>query len=234
MPISQGWGMTEISPVGLHVLAARRVHRRRRRHAGRDPGDRRHARCPASRRGSSTRTRRRNCPGTTERPGELEVRRSVGRAAVLPSDAPGEQFSAGRLAAHRRRRRDLTARLHPPRRPHQGPDQVRRRVDQLGRSGEPDHGASRRWPRPRSSRSRTRSGWSGRWPWSCSSPDTEVTSAELMDYLRERGPEPVGAARRHRLHRRAAEDQRGQVLQAGPAGQVQRLPAGQHLSRTRP
>ena len=40
-------------------------------------------------------------------------------------------------------------RLHPARRPHQGPHQVRRRVDLLGRARERDHGATRRSPRPR-------------------------------------------------------------------------------------
>ena len=54
------------------------------------------------------------------------------------------QVVGGRLAAHRRRRHRRLRGLHEDHRPHQGPDQVRRRVDQLGRSGERAHGPSRR------------------------------------------------------------------------------------------
>ena len=72
--------------------------------------------------------------------GELQVARAVDRVRLLPRRARGRLVHRGRLAPHRRRRDDQRRRLHPDRRPHQGRDQVRRRVDLVGRTGERDHG----------------------------------------------------------------------------------------------
>src|SRR4051794_16224576 len=72
------------------------------------------------------------------------VRRPVGRGVVLPRRAWSGGFGevlAGRLAAHRRRRRDHAGRLPAAHRPVEGHHQVRRRVDLVGGSGERGDGA---------------------------------------------------------------------------------------------
>ena len=86
-------------------------------------------------------------PTTGERAavGRRGARRAAGQRAVdrrrlLQRRALRRLVHGRRLAAHRRRRDDRLRGLHPPRRPHEGPDQVRRRVDQLGRARERDHG----------------------------------------------------------------------------------------------
>ena len=84
--------------------------------------------------------------------GELEVRGPVGHRRLLQLRRPrGRREVPRRLAAHRRRRLDRRARLHPPLRPRQGRDQVRRRVDLLGRPGERADGATTTSSRRRSS-----------------------------------------------------------------------------------
>ena len=128
------------------ALGVRRRQRGRRRPTSGPP--------PASRR-SGVEMRivdaetREELPWDNEAVGELEARGPWIARQYYRTDEPGEQFSARRLAAHRRRRRDLRTRLPAAGRPDQGPDQVRRRVDLLGRPGEPDHGATPRWPRRR-------------------------------------------------------------------------------------
>ena len=66
--------------------------------------------------------------------------RPVDRRRLLRRRPLGRVVHRGRLAAHRRRRDDLARGLHPARRPHQGPRQIGRRVDLLGRARERDHG----------------------------------------------------------------------------------------------
>ena len=84
--------------------------------------------------------------------------------------------------------------------------------------------ATRRWRRPRSSASRTRSGTSVRWP----------ASSSKQGETPDRGGDPrapraaggqVVAARRRRVHRRGAQDQRRQVLEEDPARALRRLRA---------
>ena len=80
--------------------------------------------------------------------GRQERGRDPGARAVHRRRLPRGADRAGevhrrRLAAHRRRRLDRRARLRAHRRPHQGSDQVGRRVDQLGRPGERADGARR-------------------------------------------------------------------------------------------
>ena len=100
--------------------------------------------------------------------GELQVRGPWCAQDYYNPDAGVRAHDRRRLDEDRRRRGHGRVRLDPHRRPHQGPDQVRRRVDQLGRPGERDHeppggegGRGHRHPA-------TRSGTSGRWPASSS------------------------------------------------------------------
>ena len=135
--------MTETSPVasiGVPRAALRR--RRRRGRAGRPA--RRAPGIAVPRRRAPDRRRRtpaRRCRGTTRPPASCRsagpwiaqrlLQRRARRRARSPTDG---WLRTGDVAAIDR------VRLHPPRRPHQGPDQVRRRVDQLGRARERDHG----------------------------------------------------------------------------------------------
>ena len=66
--------------------------------------------------------------------------RPVDRRQLLRRRAGRRVLHRRRLAAHGRRRHRRRGRLHPPGRPHQGPDQVGRRVDLLGRARERAHG----------------------------------------------------------------------------------------------
>ena len=56
----------------------------------------------------------------------------------------------------------------------------------------------------------------------------ELTREEVLEFLARAALE-VAAARRRRVHRRGAEDQRRQVLEEDAAGQVRRLPAADGL-----
>ena len=75
--------------------------------------------------------------------------RPVDRLAVLPRRERRHAVHRRRLAPHRRRCDRRPLRLGEDRRPHEGPREVRRRVDQLGGAGERDHGAPEGgWRRP--------------------------------------------------------------------------------------
>ena len=80
------------------------------------------------------------CRGTARPSGELQVRGPWIAAGVLQRRPLARVVHRRRLAQDRRRRHRRRRRLHPPRRPHQGRREVRRRVDQLGRARERDHG----------------------------------------------------------------------------------------------
>ena len=161
-------------------------------------------------------------PWDGESSGELQVAGPWIAASYYDDPRSPESFTERRMAEDRRRRDDRRARLHPPRRPHEGRHQVRRRVDQLGRARERADGPSRGRRGRRHRRRRTRSGRSGRWPASCSARATRSTKEELLEFLDAAGGEVV-AARRRRLRRRDPQDQRRQVLQEGPALQVRGL-----------
>ena len=132
----QGWGMTETSPLATvsvprgepgsdETLQARR-HGRRAGAAGR----RAHPRRRRPRRALGRQERRRD-PGARPVHHRLVPRRAGQRREV----------HRRRVAAHRRRRGDGRAGLRAHHRPHQGPDQVGRRVDLLGRPRERADGA---------------------------------------------------------------------------------------------
>ena len=139
LPITQAWGMTETSPIAS-VCTIRSEYA--------DAGDDELADLRATAGIAPPGVELRIVDSDTREPlpwdgvasGELEARGPWVAKQYFRTDEPGEQFSRGRLAAHRRRRHHLRARLRPAGRPHQGPRQVRRRVDQLGRAGERDHG----------------------------------------------------------------------------------------------
>ena len=136
LPILQAWGMTETSPVVSVVPDQVDARDRLRR---RDGGPARDSRARGARRRAARRRARRRprpCPGTASRSGELQVRGPWIAQAYYNDDRSGESFTddgwlrTGDVATIDARR------LHPPRRPHEGPDQVGRRVDQLGRDRE--------------------------------------------------------------------------------------------------
>ena len=112
--------------------------RRRRalspRRDGRRPG-------AAGRRARARRRRQERAVGRQERRRDPGAR-PVHHRLVPPRRAERRQVHRRRLAPHRRRRGDGRARLRPHHRPHQGPDQVGRRVDLVGRPRERADGAS--------------------------------------------------------------------------------------------
>ena len=135
LPILQAWGMTETSPIASVVPPrSRRCRAARRGRAGRPAHAGRAHRRSASTSASSTRTPTTSVPwdGETER----RAAGAAGRgspAAYYNDPRSAERFTddgwlrTGDVAT-------IDARgLHPPRRPHQGPHQVGRRVD-LARS----------------------------------------------------------------------------------------------------
>jgi acyl-CoA synthetase (AMP-forming)/AMP-acid ligase II len=120
----QGWGMTEMSPLGS---------------VAHPPAD-----APA---GSEAEMDWRAKTGRVARVGRLRRRRNRGTRPVdndVVLGRPRAREVPRRLAAHRRRRNRHTERLHADHRPGQGCHQVGRRVDQLGRARERDHGAPAR------------------------------------------------------------------------------------------
>src|SRR4051812_9464448 len=145
------------------------------------------------------------------------------RAGLLQPGCGGHPHHAGRLDEDRRRRGHGRLRLDPDRRPHEGPDQVRRRVDQLGRPGERHHeppegegGRGRRHPPPEVGRASA----------GLRRPEGRRDRHRGGD---PRPPQAAGgevvAARCRRVHRRGAQDQRRQVLQEGPAQPLRRVRA---------
>ena len=142
LPILQAWGMTETSPVASVGRLKSDARRAAEDGAGRPA---RHASgLPLARR--RVRDRRRRARSSRAAVGRQGDRRAAGARArgsprtTTTTTARAESFTAdgwlqtGDVASDRR------LRLHPDRRPHQGPDEVRRRVDQLGRARERDHG----------------------------------------------------------------------------------------------
>ncbi len=73
-------------------------------------------------------------PWDGETPGELEVRGPFVAAGYYNLPDGKKSLVPGRLAPHRRRGHHRSRGLHQDHRPLQGPDQVGRRMDQLGRS----------------------------------------------------------------------------------------------------
>ena len=105
--------------------------------------------------------------------------------------------------------------------PHEGPGEVRRGVDQLGRAGERDHvppegGGGGRDRRAAQALDRTAAGLCGRR--AGRDPDRGGGARSPRAARAE-----VVAARRRRVYRRGAQDQRRQVLQEDPARQIRRL-----------
>jgi fatty-acyl-CoA synthase len=189
VPMLHAWGMTETSPIATMCT-------------------------PRSQHGSLTEAERAD---VRARQGQavplVDVRLTdpaTGRR-VLPRRGRGRPVHRRRLAAHRRRRGRRPVRLPAARRPHQGPHQVRRRVDRLRRAGERDHGApeGRRGRRDRDP-----------------APEMGGTSARVRRRQARRDPHRRGGHRPPRtprgevvaprcggVHRRGAQDQRGEVLQ---------------------
>ena len=141
LPILQAWGMTETSP-DRHGRAAssRTLRRPLRGRAGRPARRARARRCRWWTCASSSPAPTTSCRGTARRAASCRRAARGSPAGYYNDERSAESFTDGRLAAHRRRRRRSPGRLRPARRPHQGPRQVRRRVDLLGRARERDHG----------------------------------------------------------------------------------------------
>ena len=77
---------------------------------------------------------------TRQAGGELQVRGPTIARAYYNDETGAEKFTEDGWLRTGRRRRDPGRRVHQARRPHQGPRQVGRRMDQLGRARERDHG----------------------------------------------------------------------------------------------
>ena len=190
--ILQAWGMTETSPI---VTVARPP-------AGVDEGEEHWA--------------YRTTPGpdgaVDRDPPERGRRRdrgarAVGRRALLRGPERRRQVHRRRLAAHGRHRRARRAGLRAHHRPRQGPHQVRRRVDLVGRGRDAAHrppgGASRR----RSSPCPTRSGASGRWPawrWPRARASRPATCASTCPRAWPSGSSPTPSPSSTRCRRRAS------------------------------
>ena len=138
----QGWGMTETSPLCSLALPPR----------GTPPDEEIDWRSKTGRVVPGVEVRvvaedgldpaqRRRVGGGVRGPGSLDLRLLLRRS--------GSRAIPRRLAAHRGHRFARPARLHADQRPDQGRDQVRGRVDLVGRAGERGDGPSRRWSRPR-------------------------------------------------------------------------------------
>ncbi len=141
MRIFQAWGMTETSPVATYS---------RPREGDGEPDDAhwdgsRQA-GPAAAVGRAAARRRRRRRGAVGRRSRRARSRSAARgsrARLLPRGRTDEQVRR-RLAAHRRHRRGRRERLRADHRSLEGRDQVRRRVDLLGRARERADGPSGR------------------------------------------------------------------------------------------
>ena len=173
MPILQAWGMTETSPLGS-------VCRVKSTLADGTEDELADLRSSIGIPVALVDARIVEPGGDSELPRDGEAAAScrsqaVDRRRLLRGRALVRILHRRRLAANRRRRHHRRARLHAPRRPHQGPRQVGGRVDQLGRARERDHGPPEGPRGMRRSASPTRSGASGHWP--ASSARTGATSS---------------------------------------------------------
>ncbi len=144
--------------------------------------------------------------------------RPVDRGRLLQRRALRRVVHRGRLAEDRGCRDDRPRGLHPARGPHEGPHQVRRRMDQLGRARERDHGP----PAGARGRRRRRAGRAlGRAPARVRRAGRRGRGDARRDpRVPHRPRAEVVAARADRAHRRGAEDLGRQVLQEGPARAV--------------
>ena len=137
--ILQGWGMTETSPVCTISYPRAEL-----RDASADERYRRAAMAGVPVPLVDLRVRGddgADQPWDGKSVGEIQVRGPFITGSYHEVPVEAGQVHRGRLAAHRRRGLGGRARLREDLRPHQGPDQVGRRVDQLGRPGERHHGA---------------------------------------------------------------------------------------------
>ena len=139
LTIVQGWGMTETSPVASTGALPHDLAGRRRGDALRHHGVGRH---PARVRRDPRARRRRGDPVGRRGDGRARGARPVGRVELLRHARAGRPLDERRLVQDRRHRLDPPARLHPDQGPLEGRDQVRRRVDLVGRARERADGAS--------------------------------------------------------------------------------------------
>ena len=147
LPMLQGWGMTETSPLAS-------VSRIRSEYADRDEEFKADLRATAGLVSPLVDIRIVDPETDEEQPWDGEARGELQCAGpwIAAGYFGGDGAAAvhrRRLAAHRRRRGDHPRRLHQARRPHQGPRQVRRRVDLA-----PSSWRTRSWPTRRSRRPR--------------------------------------------------------------------------------
>ena len=153
---------------------------------------------------------------------------AVDRARLLPGPERRREVHRRRLAADRRRRRARRRRVHQARRPHQGPGEVGRRVDLLGRARERDHGSPRRG-RGRRDRGPDDAGASARAPaWSAGRAPSSTPRA--CERTSAGGRQVVGPGAL-RVHRRGAKDLGRQVRQEGAAARFAAGEAGSPPSR---
>ena len=222
LPILQAWGMTETSPVA--TVGAHQDHAAPHLPEEELADLRAMQGLPAVRRRAAGAGRRRTAPSVPwdgESRGELQAAGPVDRPEYYNDDRSPESFTddgwlrTGDVATIDRRR------LHPLVDRTKDVVKSRRRVDQLGRARERDHGP------PQGGRGRRHR----RAP-----PEVAGAPAGLRGGQGGRGAHQgrgprvprrprrqVVAPRRRRLHRRGPQDQRRQVLQEGPARQFKGL-----------
>ena len=166
--------------------------------------------------------------------------RCAGRSsrATTTTTTLAREVHRGRLAAHRRRRRAAPRLLHPARRPHQGPREVRRRVD-LARSS----WRTRSWPTPTSLEAAVIAVPDEKWgerPCACVVLQARRSTLDADGAARvPRGPRgQVVAARPRRVHRRGARrprwasSTRRSCARGSPASSGSTVPTGRSSSRT--